>query len=694
MDKKTNCIQNIILLLLVITFIGNQFFIYTFFDYGIKKNLIITVVLFTVYFMIGSYIFFIRRYISKSIGVLFSLPKQLFVITSFILFFLTTAYISPYTNIVFSARVCLMINSTLVFCLGMLLCWFYVIYLKGVQLKLRLLITKKNFFLVIFLGILPALLRVPMLGTLQRWDAGEYYYALGDACQSFSYSLSDFFNNFRLCNHTTLGFSLLMAPGEFLNPRGIVGVLLINLFLTIGSGICLYVLLKKIFTQLSDRYLVGIILIYSITPFFLGSFGYLTPDYIVPITFIFALTAEYKKEYLLQFFWLAIMANTKEFSIIIIFGYFFAKMIYILIKNIYEKKNFLKPLLQNTSLWIGFLSGMFYFLILCLQGGILWKGGNPDSNTVAFSNTGINCFGINFPYIIFRLKQHFILNFSWIFTLLLLVSIILFWVKTVKHDKDDMSGDKEFLISFSGALCFAMVANLVYITAGAYRYCTFFFALYPIFVLLFCYDTLRRYVYPKLRMVITMVIISLLMIESYIHIDPVSRIAFDTASTGSWYTVLTNYEHTKFGNDLCNNYQYTFVDKSFDKMLREIEYDGSQDIIIVANQGQGSQFNGNGDYYKVCWNRKWEKRVIYDDDKLETQPELIPINMVWEETLEENLQNDLLKEKAVVFFVPYYHVDEEAELKNLEKYYLIEKRNETKSVGGSISYYEMNLKDF
>ena len=493
MSKRIIHIKTILLAFLIAAFIGNIFILFCHFHYDLQKTIIITFILFIIYMILGCYIFFIDKCQDSWLHWLYRLPKQLFIISFFIMFFLISAYISEYTNIPFSARVCLPINAIFVFCIGNLICWIYVVFLTKYSLKIRIKISPKKLIPILFLAIIPTLIRLPMLDTLQRWDAGEYYYALGNACQSFTYSWSGFFDSFRLCNHTTLGFSLLMAPGEFLNPRGITGVLIINLLLTTGSVICLYLLLKKVFNQISDRYLWGIAMIYSIVPFFLGSFGYLTPDYIVPIVFIFAVMAEYKKEYLLEFFWFSIMANTKEFSIIIIFGYFLAKFIFTIISN-WRHKDCYKIILRNGSLWAGLLSGLFFLLILFLQGGILWKGGNPDSNTVSFSNTGINCFGINFSYILFRLKQHFILNFSWIITLLVIINIIIYWIKRKKSTYSFIKN--EFLVSLGGALGFAILSNMIYITAGAYRYATFFLALYPVFAILFCYKTVK-YFLPK-----------------------------------------------------------------------------------------------------------------------------------------------------------------------------------------------------
>lgn len=40
--------------------------------------------------------------------------------------------------------------------------------------------------------------RLPLLTQMQRWDGGQYYYALGNACRDFDFTWESFWSGFRL----------------------------------------------------------------------------------------------------------------------------------------------------------------------------------------------------------------------------------------------------------------------------------------------------------------------------------------------------------------------------------------------------------------------------------------------------------------------------------------------------------------
>lgn len=670
--------------------------IMTCFEFGFIKQFCIGLVSLVVWLNGIYYILSIRKKYAQNkespIGII---PKQLFLIMGIASLFVISAFISPYTNIVFGARACffwsVFISVTIISGIG----WTYSRYLKNPSfVSSSLLHLGEDWFLWGVL-LLAVILRVGMLDTLQRWDAGEYYYALGNACANFDFDWSSFFDNFRLCNHTTLGFSFIMSIGEFLNPRGTVGVLCVSLLLTLYALYKLYYLLTKILSGNSRPAAGFITLICSVTPFFLGSFGYLTPDYLMTIAFILAICAEYNKEYFSQYFWLVIAINTKEPAIFTVFGYFLFKLFGILFEQKIKKELRIRSIIKNTSLWVGLCSGILFLVILKLQGGFLWKG-LTNTNPIQFSNTEVNSFGFNLPYILFRLKQHFILNFAWVFSLLLLLSICFTLVKQKKqtYKSTIQPYTCTFLFSLTGALLFALIANCIFITAGAYRYATVFFTLYGILVLTVYWELVGSFVKVRINNSISIILTLLLSVEAFIHIDFVSAKVFETQTTGNWFTVMTNFTHGTYGNDLCNNRQYTWLDTAFDKLLNKINYDGSQDILIMGGQEQGLQLDGNGIRYRVCWDSLKQKRIIYDDSMMIQNPNLIPINTITEGGLENVWEAGTLRENAVAFFIPYYQVDEDECLNILSEYYQIKELETITCFGGELRYYTLTLKTY
>lgn len=681
--KNTTDIERSILYLLCSFALVHLSLIFFCFDFPIVRKIIISAISLLVWCAGILYILFRVQKFKKDIS---RLLKQLSVITGIICLFLISAYVSPYTHNLWGERLCALLSVSVS---------LFIIFISGYILniydgnenpcykKLLQIQADKTLLIIILVTIIT---RVGMLDTLQRWDAGEYYYALGNACSNFNLTWSSFFDGFRLCNHTTLGYSFIMSIGEFLNPRGIVGVMTVSLILTVLAVSNLYKILIRIFEDTSKNIIGIIVLVASVCPFVLGGFGYLTPDYITLVTFVLALCAEYKKEYLLQFFWLSICLNTKESAIFAVFGYFLFKLIVILVCQVKSKELSFKDLIKMPSLWAGVLSALAFLAILSIQGGFLWKGGTNEK-AIQFSSTNVNSFGFNPDYILFRLKQHFVLNFSWIFTLMIIVTLAF---ALLKKRRLTAVNKKIFIISVIGYLFFALLANCIFITAGAYRYTTIYIFFYTLIALLLFWEIIGRYISKKICCITFSVVFALNFIEAFIHIDPLSYVLFETRSTGGWYTVLTNYTHDKYGNDLCNNRQYAYLDKALDKMLENIDFDGTQDIIILGNQGQGSQINGNGTHYCVCWNTRSQKRVIYDEAMLMQDDTLKLITCTTEYDILYKFYENTLSPVAYAVFIPYYELDEEDCLTFVSQFYQVGEKQEVSVMGTTLVYYPLS----
>ena len=88
---------------------------------------------------------------------------------------------------------------------------------KGCRERFRKKISSDRYLYAIL--FVSGILRSFSLNVMQRWDAGEYYYRLGTACENFDFTWEAFFEQFRLCGHPTLGFAPIYAIGEFFAPR-------------------------------------------------------------------------------------------------------------------------------------------------------------------------------------------------------------------------------------------------------------------------------------------------------------------------------------------------------------------------------------------------------------------------------------------------------------------------------------------
>ena len=78
-------------------------------------------------------------------------------------------------------------------------------------------IEKLDIIFILLLIVITVSLRIPMYGTFQRWDAGEYFYRTGVACSEFDFSFDKFINGFKICNHFNYGFSVISGICMFIS---------------------------------------------------------------------------------------------------------------------------------------------------------------------------------------------------------------------------------------------------------------------------------------------------------------------------------------------------------------------------------------------------------------------------------------------------------------------------------------------
>ncbi|HJC25626.1 MAG TPA: hypothetical protein H9761_18345 [Candidatus Eisenbergiella merdavium] len=254
--------------------------------------------------------------------------------------------------------------------------YFYFLYNGKAKRRIKekiVNIWKERKYLMALL-LISFLLRVWMIGTIQRWDAGEYYYRLGTACKNFTFTWDSFWESFRLANHTSLGFSLVMAIGEFLNPRGVTGVQIINLILTLAAICCMYGLFKNYWLKLTDLKAAYFTLLVSVTPVFLGTFSYVNVDYVMAVFFIYLLYSEYRENYILMTFWAVMMTQTKEPGMVVAFGYFAVRMLYRLATNAGSIREKTEGACKDKGNWAGAATGICIVLNMLMQGGLTTWG--------------------------------------------------------------------------------------------------------------------------------------------------------------------------------------------------------------------------------------------------------------------------------------------------------------------------------
>lgn len=537
--------------------------------------------------------------------------------------------------------------------------------------------------------------RIWMMGTMQRWDSAEYYYKLGNGCSNFTFSATSFLRSFRLCLHPTYGMALFTAPGEFLNFRGMVGVQICTLILTLAAVFCLYELFGHFYCRMSKGKAAISALFCACLPLFWGTFAYYNPDYFIAVFFIFFVYSEYKKEYISMAFWGIMTSQCKETGIIIIFGYAAFRVLITLFASKEQWGKRLISQLKDGGNWGSLCVGASYLVYSKFNGGMTsWTTVQQDEVTsFTWNNEGFNCFGINKAYIMEHLKQLFVMNYAWILWACIIVFVVIVIVLVGKKQITSVN-----IGNLSGTMGAGVIYSLfvcLYITHPIYRYNVIWVLISGVlFIILFHLVTEKVSVWKWIIPlgICTFVVGS----QSIINTDPISKRVIDTVDTGKRDLLFSSGGSNYYGDYLVYNYEYSWLDKAFDQMMEDGGYDEDTIIYIVGTQASGAQLEGYTGRCSVNWDTQ-EKQRTFSDNK-----DTIPIRAYFEDSVlkwgvdyyigDPDYNDGKIATKALVFFIPYYQIDEAVTLDFYRGYYSIGDRKQVTNLWGELGYYELELR--
>ena len=180
---------------------------------------------------------------------------------------------------------------------------------------------------LLIVGVIALLMRLPMVGTFQRWDAGEYFFTVGTSVTDYKYTLSEFFFQFCIAYHPNYGFSSFIAIPLFFGHRNVVLITAWQIAFSVLAVMAIFVVLQKKVGLDGLKAAVGA-LMFGCVPIFLGLSVYCTPDYYMVLFFIFALYFAAMEKRVLETFCLVMMCFSKETAALIVFGYYGVRILY------------------------------------------------------------------------------------------------------------------------------------------------------------------------------------------------------------------------------------------------------------------------------------------------------------------------------------------------------------------------------
>ena len=621
----------------------------------------------------------------KQQGFLRNLAGQWAVILFFPAAFLLQAFLSgmgPRTHGMRHLGAAVLLSAAVVF---LALFWLILFVKDGTALRnQRKRISSDRYLYGVLL--ISGILRSFSLNVMQRWDAGEYYYKLGTACENFDFTWKSFLDQFCLCGHPTLGFAPIYAIGDYLAPRRIWGMELMNLALTLAAIGCIYRILEKILPEASKSRLGLYTLLISVGPLFLGTFQNFNPDTGIALFVIFVIYSCIYGQYFLLFFWSCVVIQTKETGIVMQAGLVLGLALYDFFSEKRILKERIKAVCKDPRTWIVGVSVLLQLGYMKLIGG-LTNWASPEQQQFRWDNNGMNCFGFRGEFIWTKWKQFFLLNFNWIYVVIIVAGVILV-VLGKKHVRKIPQG---LVLLWSVSGCLFLFLSL-YITGALARYnlfCDLVLAITGVAAIEIIFP-------PKSRYGIAIPCVLLMIAQSFLTIDPVSKAVFPHVETGGPISLLYMQMPSQeqfYADTVVYNYQYTFIDRALDESFAEgVQGDVVNVIHFGDSYGDGSQFNGNWwqDWvpYKLRWDKKEQKRVHYESD------DTIRINVFGEEWLTDWIEKGEVEEldEAVLIFLPQFEYDEEECLRQLEPLFEIGEKQAYTSIMGCVNYYKLHAK--
>ena len=667
-------------------------------NYMIDYIIILIIIIFEEFF----------KYKIKKIS--FKIIKQLMFVMGYISLFFTSAAISNLSN---------KDDSLVILLYALVIIQFFVYLLVYVSRKVNIfsyfkecvinggiknVIIKYRFQISVFSLTFSS--RIWQINTVQKWDSEVYYYAIMNACDNFNFTADSFWRGFELVSHPSYAYGFWTGIGAFLFPNGIEGILLVILLMTCIANVKLYGLLRSYWTTMTHKQAFLGTVMCTFIPLYWGTYSYLMPDYLIIVFIIFMLDAKRQEKWITFFFWSLMVCFSKEIGIVMIFSYFAAKSLYILVVTSGSIKDRVISCIKEPSICVGLLDGLIIFLYMILNRGISsWKHSVYYSDPISWDNTVpsellYNTFGIQSDNIITRLKQYFLVNFAWVFSTILIISIVVY----IYRRKTSLKIEK--IVETSAILLGYGIFMCLYITAGVMRYNVAFSVLFTVISYVILVDICSK----RFSQVITMIIAGFLFIQSFYSIDVVTNKLFRTVDVGNTKLLCISQDSHKYpgGDYYVNNLQYITINKNIEKMLKAVNFT-ENDILLIAGKDylecaqNYSLTEINGRNNTIEWNNDTAK---YRNNYNSNLPIVYSIltNTMWGRESIPNIDNlgvteqvkntlNRVKGRLFVYFSPLYQSENRENL--LEQLELVFELGEMKKVetwGNQLEFCELYVK--
>lgn len=526
--------------------------------------------------------------------------------------------------------------------------------------------------------LIAGIARLLMVGEIPRWDSAIYYDDLRFACKNFVLWGDYIMKIFSLASHRSLFYALILSIGEFLLPGKGIGPQLVNILMEMLAIWCFYRILRKLFPEVKENILVLETALFSVLPLFFGLSVYIHLDLGVALFFIYLLYGIVCDRKLMVCIAALGLSESKETGALLlgVFGITYIGILFADNNGKFLKK--IRKVLCDLKLWAMAPSALAYLYLLLNEQNGGWNDVNAHADVDHY-----NVFGVEGHYILIKLKSFFVLNFQWIICACLIAGLVILWKQKIRLHWQE----KRILILTAAVETTFVLFGLFYITAALSRYnIVSDMALLLMTALLWNAILRNRYSYGPKVCKGMLGIFALLAVEAFVTIDPMTHLAFQKVETGTIDMVYACDETRGiyYGDGMCYNHQYIFLNRAYNKALKECGYDETT-VVYSSDKSVAMQIGNEDDRLPCYWDGDRQKRV------LEETEETIPIRQVF---LPENgdmsalADEELYPERIIVIVLPYQKEENEQVLTSLRKSgYSVTLADEYRGLGGIVPFY-------
>ncbi len=534
------------------------------------------------------------------------------------------------------------------------------------------------------LVVIHYLIRVQIVGTLQLDEGLTCYESLEYLLYHPDMIMTDFVQAGKIADRSAYGYTMFALMGEFLVPGRGTGFQWSQLFMGIAGACCVYMTFRRLFPKAREIIIFFATLVVSFSPMALGMSTLCGLEYGMTMFFIYALYCCVSRKYILMVFWLIMLGTTKSSGMLVAlcFSGAFLVGIFITAMRAGKKDNVGQTSAPNADgaddegdeyniktgiIAIGAIAAVMLFVYgvirVCAANGIAFSG----------------------YYIRIKLAQLYVLNFNWIWLIVVLMGIVMVYANMRVRRTHRM----EFTPWFVMTACYVVYVLylLAYPKATLPRYNMLADTLLAMFGVIMLIKLFERR-----RVILTTftVIGALMLCETFVTIDPVSAAMFTDMETNRFpilYTAGFAKDEGKLNGNLGDygyyNYQYTFVNEAIDSILCEYAADGKITVASSANEGE-TQFRQDD----IKWDNV-EGELVYHSSQPDER--FVTVERV---AVDGILKLENLPERLVYIEIPWNRGDSKAAIENISTFYNVDgPKVMYEGYQGTVLYYFFRLKD-